>query len=168
MDGHSDIAEASANQVCSLPAGIASNTVYGLLQLFIRCSSMTVPLPFECLQQLCYKKYPETHQASADHHQVHSGSRLGILASACVRGRPLQQAIKECEAKWYHETLQAAKDGDITQMALLGHMLNAGYGCTADPGEAQKWYDEASKKLGYNVLTEPPPSNTDTASNHKQ
>eukprot|EP00775_Hariotina_reticulata_P009047 gene9047-biopygen10933 len=73
------------------------------------------------------------------------------------RGRPLKQAIQECELRWFHETAVAAADGEANQMALLGHMYTVGYGCKPDALEASKWFAEASKRLGYNVLTDQPP-----------
>ncbi|KAI8473406.1 MAG: hypothetical protein J3K34DRAFT_375566, partial [Monoraphidium minutum] len=68
------------------------------------------------------------------------------------RGRPLKQAIQECEARWFQETLQSARDGDANQMALLGHMLTVGYGCDPSQGDAGHWFEEASKRLGYHPL----------------
>lgn len=73
------------------------------------------------------------------------------------RGRPLKVAIQECELRWFHETKAAAAEGEANQMALLGHMYSVGYGCKADPEEAAKWFSEASKRLGYNVLTDQSP-----------
>ena len=77
-----------------------------------------------------------------------------IIPLPVCRGRPLKQAIQECEAKWFIETLAAANDGEANQMALLGHMYSVGYGCQPDPVESQRWFDEANKRLGYNVLAE--------------
>eukprot|EP00878_Enallax_costatus_P006403 GHUV01006714.1.p1 GENE.GHUV01006714.1~~GHUV01006714.1.p1 ORF type:complete len:157 (+),score=57.33 GHUV01006714.1:312-782(+) len=73
------------------------------------------------------------------------------------RGRPLKQAIQECELRWFHETKAAAAEGEANQMALLGHMYTVGYGCKPDPQEAGKWFSEASKLLGYDVLRDQPP-----------
>jgi hypothetical protein len=42
-----------------------------------------------------------------------------LHVSAC-RGRPLKQAIQECELRWFHETAALAKEGEANQMALLG------------------------------------------------
>ncbi|KIZ06409.1 hypothetical protein MNEG_1541 [Monoraphidium neglectum] len=69
-----------------------------------------------------------------------------------LRGRPLKQAIQECEARWFQETLVAAQDGEPNQMALLGHMLSVGYGCSPCQSEADHWFEEASKRLGYHPL----------------
>jgi hypothetical protein len=41
------------------------------------------------------------------------------LAISC-RGRPLKQAVQECELRWFHETAVLAKEGEANQMALLG------------------------------------------------
>lgn len=37
-------------------------------------------------------------------------------------------------------------------MALLGHMLTVGYGCSPCHEEANHWFEEASKRLGYHPL----------------
>lgn len=71
--------------------------------------------------------------------------------------RPLRQAIKECELRWFHETAALAQEGEAQQMVLLGHMYTVGYGCKPNPDEASKWFDEASKLLGYNVRSDPAP-----------
>jgi hypothetical protein len=41
--------------------------------------------------------------------------------------------------------------------AIAGHMYSVGYGCKPDTEQASKWFAEASKRLGYNVLTDQPP-----------
>jgi hypothetical protein len=69
----------------------------------------------------------------------------------------LRQAIKECELRWFHETAALAQEGEAQQMVLLGHMYTVGYGCKPNPEEATKWFDEASKLLGYNVRSDPAP-----------
>lgn len=69
----------------------------------------------------------------------------------------MKQAIQECELRWFHETAALAKEGEANQMALLGHMYSVGYGCKPDNEQASKWFAEASKRLGYNVLTDQPP-----------
>jgi hypothetical protein len=69
-----------------------------------------------------------------------------------ARGRPLKQAIQECEGRWFQETLVAARDGEPNQMALLGHMYTVGYGCAPCQEEANHWLEEASKRLGYHPL----------------
>jgi hypothetical protein len=85
------------------------------------------------------------------------------MALVAVHRRPLRQAIKECELRWFHETAALAQEGEAQQMALLGHMYTVGYGCKVDPDEATKWFDEASKLLGYNVRTDPAPILSSTA-----
>lgn len=85
---------------------------------------------------------------------------LGSMKSSnrqYCRGRPLKQAIQECELRWFHETKAAAAEGEANQMALLGHMYTVGYGCKPDPQEATRWFAEASKVLGYDVLRDQPP-----------
>lgn len=80
-----------------------------------------------------------------------------MLPCRACRRRPLKQAIQECELRWFHETKALADEGDANQMALLGHMYTVGYGCKPDADEATKWFTEASKRLGYNVLQDQPP-----------
>lgn len=93
----------------------------------------------------------------------HLSCWLQLIVFVDVCRRPLRQAIKECELRWFHETAALAQEGEAQQMALLGHMYTVGYGCKVDPEEATKWFDEASKLLGYNVRTDPAPILSSTA-----
>lgn len=43
-----------------------------------------------------------------------------------------------------------AQRGDVKQQALLGQMLNEGYGCEKDQAAAAEWTDRA-KKRGYKM-----------------
>ena len=40
--------------------------------------------------------------------------------------------------------VQAAKNGNTEQMGVLSSMLDAGYGCTADPSQAKVWAHKAA------------------------
>lgn len=41
--------------------------------------------------------------------------------------------------------VQAAKNGNTEQMGVLASMLDAGYGCTADPLQAKVWAHKAAQ-----------------------
>jgi hypothetical protein len=42
---------------------------------------------------------------------------------------------------------QAAQEGDVGQMALLGQMLVTGYGCRADVREGRRWSEQARRLM---------------------
>ena len=43
-----------------------------------------------------------------------------------------------------------AARGDVKQQALLGQMLNEGYGCAKDPAAAAEWIERARRR-GYKM-----------------
>lgn len=60
--------------------------------------------------------------------------------------RPLTQAIRQCEARWLHDSLHNALEGDPNHMALVSQMYCTGYGCVKNPSEAQRWVEAANKR----------------------
>jgi hypothetical protein len=72
-----------------------------------------------------------------------------LRACNCLRlcrGRPLKQAIQECELRWFHETAALAKEGEANQMALLGT-----YSATLQP--LQQHQHHVAWQLVHNICT---------------
>lgn len=67
-------------------------------------------------------------------------------SEAAVRrkGQPLAEVVSVLVRNWFQDTLEAAKGGNSEQMGVLSSMLDAGYGCTADPKQAKVWAQKAA------------------------
>ncbi|KAL3142964.1 hypothetical protein ABBQ38_003249 [Trebouxia sp. C0009 RCD-2024] len=67
-------------------------------------------------------------------------------SKAAVRrqSQPLAEVVSVLVRKWFQDTLEAAKSGNSEQMGVLSSMLDAGYGCTADPQQAKFWAHKAA------------------------
>eukprot|EP00210_Caulerpa_lentillifera_P007578 g7238.t1 len=63
---------------------------------------------------------------------------------------PLTGVVTEAVKRWYDDTLRDAQRGDVKQQAMLGQMLNEGYGCVKDPVAAAEWTERARKR-GYQM-----------------
>ena len=66
----------------------------------------------------------------------HAAQRICIPVLRFVRG------YEKCFFQQLH--VQAAKSGNTEQMVVLSSMLDAGYGCTADPLQAKVWAHKAA------------------------
>ncbi|KAK4537581.1 hypothetical protein CDCA_CDCA13G3606 [Cyanidium caldarium] len=44
-------------------------------------------------------------------------------------GRPLSEQVRRCERRWFLETEELARKGDVASMLLLAEMLHREYGC---------------------------------------
>jgi hypothetical protein len=49
------------------------------------------------------------------------------------QGIPLSAVVADGVQRWFQETYREAQRGDIKMQALLGEMLQEGYGCDPDP-----------------------------------
>ncbi|WIA32671.1 hypothetical protein OEZ86_003472 [Tetradesmus obliquus] len=63
---------------------------------------------------------------------------------------PLKLVVADAVKRWFNETLSEARRGDVKQQALLAQMYAEGYGCKADPEQAQVW-GERARLRGYSM-----------------
>ncbi|KAL3138292.1 hypothetical protein ABBQ32_006104 [Trebouxia sp. C0010 RCD-2024] len=83
---------------------------------------------------------PRTRCMTQQAHNTSSASEVAVRR----QGRPLAEVVSGLVRKWFQDTLEAAKSGDSEQMGVLSSMLDAGYGCTADPQQAKIWAHKAA------------------------
>mmetsp|Transcript_5713 Transcript_5713/g.14678 ORF Transcript_5713/g.14678 Transcript_5713/m.14678 type:complete len:366 (+) Transcript_5713:92-1189(+) len=79
------------------------------------------------------------HQRAAGDKEIHRG-----------QGIPLTDVVTDGVQRWFQETYREAQRGDVKMQALLGEMLQEGYGCDADPEAGREWAAKA-KKRGYRM-----------------
>ncbi|XP_009133258.1 uncharacterized protein LOC103857784 isoform X2 [Brassica rapa] len=48
------------------------------------------------------------------------------------RSVPLSAVVSDCAKRWFEDTLEEAKAGNITMQVVLGQMYNSGYGVPKD------------------------------------
>lgn len=78
---------------------------------------------------------------------------------------PLSYVVSDAVKRWFDDTyryrssvqsqlinlcFREAARGDVKQQALLGQMLNEGYGCVKDPAAASEWIERARRR-GYKM-----------------
>jgi len=63
---------------------------------------------------------------------------------------PLSYVVSDAVKRWFDDTYREAARGDVKQQALLGQMLNEGYGCVKDPAAASEWIERARRR-GYKM-----------------
>lgn len=63
---------------------------------------------------------------------------------------PLSMVVSDAVKRWFDDTYRDAHRGDIKQQALLGQMLNEGYGCVKDPIAGAEWTERARRR-GYKM-----------------
>lgn len=66
------------------------------------------------------------------------------------QGIPLSAVVADGVQRWFQETYREAQRGDIKMQALLGEMLQEGYGCDPDPESGREWAAKA-KRRGYRM-----------------
>ncbi|EOA28106.1 hypothetical protein CARUB_v10024290mg [Capsella rubella] len=58
---------------------------------------------------------------------------------------PLSTVVSDCAKRWFKDTLEEAKAGNITMQVLLGQMYNSGYGIPKDAKKGKLWITKASR-----------------------
>ncbi|KAF3544644.1 hypothetical protein DY000_02002087 [Brassica cretica] len=61
------------------------------------------------------------------------------------RSVPLSAVVSDCAKRWFEDTLEEAKAGNITMQVVLGQMYNSGYGVPKDARKGRVWITKASK-----------------------
>ncbi|RMZ56427.1 hypothetical protein APUTEX25_004650, partial [Auxenochlorella protothecoides] len=64
--------------------------------------------------------------------------------------KKLSLVVADALKRWYAETEKEALRGDLKSAALLGQMLNEGYGCKANPERGREWIEKARRR-GYRM-----------------
>ncbi|ESQ52511.1 hypothetical protein EUTSA_v10017381mg [Eutrema salsugineum] len=87
---------------------------------------------------------------------------------------PLSSVVSDCAKRWFKDTLEEAKAGNITMQVLLGQMYYSGYGIPKDPRKGRLWITKASrvrssvwkvkdKRPGYNASDSDSDSDSDSS-----
>ncbi|CAE6037030.1 unnamed protein product [Arabidopsis arenosa] len=58
---------------------------------------------------------------------------------------PLSSVVSDCAKRWFKDTLEEAKAGNITMQVLLGQMYYSGYGVPKDAKKGRLWITKASR-----------------------
>ncbi|AEC09538.1 Sel1 repeat protein [Arabidopsis thaliana] len=58
---------------------------------------------------------------------------------------PLSSVVSDCAKRWFKDTLEEAKAGNITMQVLLGQMYYSGYGVPKDARKGRLWITKASR-----------------------
>jgi TPR repeat protein len=53
--------------------------------------------------------------------------------------------VSDCAKRWFKDTLEEAKAGNITMQVLLGQMYYSGYGVPKDARKGRLWITKASR-----------------------
>ncbi|KAL2509822.1 Sel1-like [Forsythia ovata] len=61
------------------------------------------------------------------------------------RRLPLSQVVEDCVRRWFRDTLNEAKAGDINMQVLVGQMYYSGYGVPRDAQKGRIWITRASR-----------------------
>ncbi|XP_010509118.1 PREDICTED: uncharacterized protein LOC104785576 [Camelina sativa] len=65
--------------------------------------------------------------------------------SSSRRFVPLSTVVSDCAKRWFKDTLEEAKAGNITMQVVLGQMYYSGYGVPKDAKKGRLWITKASK-----------------------
>ncbi|VVB01054.1 unnamed protein product [Arabis nemorensis] len=66
-------------------------------------------------------------------------------SSSSRRYVPLSSVVSDCAKRWFKDTLEEAKAGNITMQVLLGQMYYSGYGVPKDSRKGRLWITKASR-----------------------
>ncbi|CAN8317111.1 unnamed protein product [Cochlearia groenlandica] len=61
------------------------------------------------------------------------------------RSVPLSSVVSDCAKRWFKDTFEEAKAGNITMQVLLSQMYNSGYGVPKDSRKGKIWITKASR-----------------------
>lgn len=64
---------------------------------------------------------------------------------------PLSSVVSDCAKRWFKDTLEEAKAGNITMQVLLGQMYYSGYGVPKDARKVSPFYLQ-SHQFSFRVL----------------
>ncbi|CAI9761898.1 unnamed protein product [Fraxinus pennsylvanica] len=62
-----------------------------------------------------------------------------------LRRLPLSEVVEDCVRRWFRDTLNEAKAGDINMQVLVGQMYYSGYGVPRDAQKGRIWMTRASR-----------------------
>ncbi|KAJ0262283.1 Sel1 repeat protein [Hirschfeldia incana] len=72
-------------------------------------------------------------------------SSSAAATSSQRRSVPLSAVVSDCAQRWFQDTLEEAKGGNITMQVVLGQMYNSGYGVPKDARKGRVWITKASR-----------------------
>lgn len=61
-----------------------------------------------------------------------SAAATATTSGSSRRSVPLSAVVSDCAQRWFQDTLEEAKAGNITMQVVLGQMYNSGYGVPKD------------------------------------
>ncbi|XP_022887424.1 uncharacterized protein LOC111403230 [Olea europaea var. sylvestris] len=62
-----------------------------------------------------------------------------------LRRLPLSEVVGDCVRRWFRDTLNEARAGDINMQVLVGQMYYSGYGVPRDAQKGRIWMSRASR-----------------------
>ncbi|CAH8310594.1 unnamed protein product [Eruca vesicaria subsp. sativa] len=72
-------------------------------------------------------------------------STAATSSESSRRSVPLSAVVADCAKRWFQDTLEEAKAGNITMQVVLGQMYNSGYGVPKDARKGRVWITKASR-----------------------
>ncbi|KAG2332503.1 hypothetical protein Bca4012_017914 [Brassica carinata] len=72
-------------------------------------------------------------------------SSTAAASGSSRRSVPLSAVVSDCAQRWFQDTLEEAKTGNITMQVVLGQMYNSGYGVPKDARKGRVWITKASR-----------------------
>ncbi|CAF1700530.1 hypothetical protein Bca4012_002199 [Brassica carinata] len=86
------------------------------------------------------------------------------------RSVPLSAVVSDCAKRWFEDTLEEAKAGNITMQVVLGQMYNSGYGVPKDARKGRVWITKASKVRSsvWKVMNKRPGYNASDSDSHSE
>ncbi|CAH2058818.1 unnamed protein product [Thlaspi arvense] len=74
-----------------------------------------------------------------------SSAAAATTSDSSRRCVPLSAVVSDCAKRWFNDTLEEAKAGNITMQVLLGQMYCSGYGVPKDARKGRVWITKASR-----------------------
>ncbi|XWS60020.1 hypothetical protein CRYUN_Cryun08bG0172500 [Craigia yunnanensis] len=74
-----------------------------------------------------------------------SKSKKKMESSSASQRLPLSEVVSDCVNRWFKDTLNEAKAGDVNMQILVGQMYYSGYGVPRDAQKGRIWMTRASR-----------------------
>ncbi|KAL1193678.1 hypothetical protein V5N11_017570 [Cardamine amara subsp. amara] len=74
-----------------------------------------------------------------------SSAATATTSDSSRRNVPLSSVVADCAKRWFKDTLEEAKAGNITMQVILGQMYYSGYGVPKDARKGRLWITKASR-----------------------
>ncbi|KAK9822169.1 hypothetical protein WJX81_004307 [Elliptochloris bilobata] len=97
------------------------------------------------------QKASPRRRAPAQPAQAPAPALTAVEPEGCpAASAPLSAVVSNAVRRWFIDAHKEAIRGDVKQQALLGQMLQQGYGCKADAAVGKEWADKARRR-GYRM-----------------